>query len=451
MKYNINIIARQIFILATFLTTGCSKYLEKKPDKKLVVPSTIADLQAVIDNNDFMNGYPWGLDESSADDYYLTKADWESRYSEYDKNVYIWSSEIIGSSFPNVWSDIYLSIYNTNVVLDNVDKVSGESEDKKNAAGIAYFFRAFAFFRLATTFTNSYDDATADTDLGIPLRLSSDFNIKSVRSTNKQTYTQIINDLTNAVSLLPTLSNHVIRPSKAAAYGLLARVYLSMRKYEKAGLYADSSLRLNSELLDFNTLDVNANYPISIFNKETLFFATGGGSDLNNSIAKVDSILYESYGENDLRKLIYFKANSDDSHGFHGSYTGTSHLFQGVASDEMYLIKAECYARSGKIQEAMTTLNDLLVTRWKAGTFTPFTASNKEAALAIIIKERRKELVMRDIRWQDIKRLNKEGAGINLKRILGDQVYELPANSPKFALPLPDYIIKLTGMQQNPR
>jgi len=99
----------------------------------------------------------------------------------------------------------------------------------------------------------------------------------------------------------------------------------------------------------------------------------------------------------------------------------------------------------------MATLNKLLITRWKTGTFIPFTANNSQEALSTILKERRKELLMRDLRWQDIKRLNKEGANISIKRIIDSKTYELPPNSSKFALPLPAYIIKMTGMPQNPR
>jgi starch-binding outer membrane protein, SusD/RagB family len=51
----------------------------------------------------------------------------------------------------------------------------------------------------------------------------------------------------------------------------------------------------------------------------------------------------------------------------------------------------------------------------------------------------------------DIKRLNLEGAGITLKRILNGQVYLLPAGDNKFALPIPEYVIAISAMEQNPR
>jgi starch-binding outer membrane protein, SusD/RagB family len=71
------------------------------------------------------------------------------------------------------------------------------------------------------------------------------------------------------------------------------------------------------------------------------------------------------------------------------------------------------------------------------------------ASTSSLRTERRKELTMRGLRWIDIKRLNKEGAGIVLKRLIGDKTYTLQPNDPRYALPLPADIILNTGMQQN--
>ncbi|HEY0177744.1 MAG TPA: RagB/SusD family nutrient uptake outer membrane protein, partial [Pedobacter sp.] len=71
--------------------------------------------------------------------------------------------------------------------------------------------------------------------------------------------------------------------------------------------------------------------------------------------------------------------------------------------------------------------------------------------LRIVLQERRKELIMRGIRWMDIKRLNKEGANITLTRKLNGNVYTLPANDLRFALPIPDDVIAFSGMKQNLR
>src|SRR5690606_9897542 len=97
-----------------------------------------------------------------------------------------------------------------------------------------------------------YDEASAKSDLGLPLRLDEDFEKPSVRSSVEDTYRQIIQDLKESTNYLPNRPVHVVRPSRAAAYAILARCYLSMRVYDSAGHYAGLSLQLQNQLYDYN-------------------------------------------------------------------------------------------------------------------------------------------------------------------------------------------------------
>jgi len=68
-----------------------------------------------------------------------------------------------------------------------------------------------------------------------------------------------------------------------------------------------------------------------------------------------------------------------------------------------------------------------------------------------VLQERRKELVWRCLRWDDIKRLNKEGKGIVLSRRLGDAVYKLEPNTPGYVFNIPQDEINRSGIIQNIR
>jgi len=107
-------------------------------------------------------------------------------------------------------------------------------------------------------------------------------------------------------------------------------------------------------------------------------------------------------------------------------------------------------ARTGYLVEAQADLNTLLATRYKAGTFRPYQLTVTADVLDLILKERRKELIFRGLRWMDIKRLNLEGANIVQRRFLDGKEYRLEPNANRYALPLPDDIIRVTGMEQNP-
>ncbi|WP_343609398.1 RagB/SusD family nutrient uptake outer membrane protein [Chryseobacterium oranimense] len=112
---------------------------------------------------------------------------------------------------------------------------------------------------------------------------------------------------------------------------------------------------------------------------------------------------------------------------------------------------AECKIRLNRVEEGMNDLNNLLIKRWKTGTFVPITANSQAEALDIVLKERRKELLIRGLRWPDLKRYNRDGANITLTRTVKGQTYTLPPNDLRYAIAIPEDIITLSGMPQNPR
>jgi hypothetical protein len=231
----------------------------------------------------------------------------------------------------------------------------------------------------------------------------------------------------------------------------MSRVYMTRQDYPNALLYADSSLQIKSDLLNYNDLSASNAYPIPLFNKEIIFHCT-----IDQYLAFfpsrliVDSGLYRSYKPNDLRTNIFYYTKSG-AIAFKGSYSGSQTLFSGLATDEMYLNRAECYARAGKSDQAMNDLNLLLQNRYSTGSFSKIVISDADSALSLILAERRKELCFRGIRWSDLRRLNKDSRfAVTLTRIVAGQSYSLPPNSPKYVLPLDDVEVQ-AGLTQNQR
>src|SRR5262249_46970613 len=147
----------------------------------------------------------------------------------------------------------------------------------------ALFLRARNFYELSQIYAMPYNPASASTDQGAVLRLESDVNVVPTRSTVKDTYDQVVKDLTDALPLLPDIPLYKTRPSRSAVFGMLARMYLSIEDYGKAAANADSVLKYQSSLLDWNTLDtsVSAASPIiSYFPDEVIFYSL-----MNNNYA----------------------------------------------------------------------------------------------------------------------------------------------------------------------
>ncbi len=187
-------------------------------------------------------------------------------------------------------------------------------------------------------------------------------------------------------------------------------------------------------------------------------YAETTGNGTTSTAIAVDPVLIGLYETNDLRLSIFFGKNALNNLNVKRGYIGAGiYTFTGLATDEVMLIKAECLARKGNFNSAMDVLNQLLVKRYKIdpitkkSTYVDQTAVSIDDALNKVLIERRKELVWRGLRWHDLKRLNKEGANITLKRNVGGTEYLLPPNSPLYIFPIPDDEIALSGIKQNIR
>lgn len=441
--------------LIFFACNSCKKYLDQKPDSKLQLPTTVEAVQGLLDNESSMNLVFPATGEVSADNYYVPDATFNGLSSQPLRNTYLWLDDITGSEYPNHWSRLYDMVTIANVAMESLETINGEGKQLawNNVKGSALVYRAKAFLTITGYWTKAYDKNTAVADLGIPLRLNSDYNVISVRASLQETYDRILADLKTAIPLLPGVPQHVMRPSKSASYGLIARTYLLMNNYDSALAYTEKYLALKPSLLNYNNLSTAAAFPMPLYNAEvSMHSIISTPLILTSSRALVDSNLYRSYHSNDLRKALFFKANTGGSYAFRGSYNQSAAMFNGVATDEIYCIKAECQARLGKINESMETINLLMVNRWKTGSFVPFQAADVRSALLIILTERRKELIFRDLRWMDIKRLNREADfRITLLRRNNGSDYMLPPGDNRYAFQIPSSVIFLTGMPQNPR
>jgi len=443
-------------LFLSLLSGSCSDFLELKPDIKMVVPSTVADAELLLnDYTTLHTGYPiWG--ELGTDDYYLTTEKWSALSTLDQRNAYIWADE----PYMDVvqWQRPYKTAFIANQVLDilSKDRDGADRATVDRLSGGAYFYRAFAFHQLIEVHAPAYQQATASKELGIPLRLTPNIDEVSVRASLEESYGQVVRDFRRALALLPIAEPVRGRPSKAAAYGALARVFLDMGDFDAAYRYADSCLAMRPELMDFNTLKASETLPIPQFNVEVLFPAMSANAlAMNLSTALVDSTLYRSYQADDLRKVVFFRTNTNprNTYAYKGNYNKSSaQLFVGITTSEIYLIKAEAAVRIGKVQESLQSLNILLEKRWKEGRYEEITETDPEKLLAMVITERQKELLFRGRRWADLKRLNLEPRfRRTLVRKIGEETYALEPNSPKYAYRVPEIVVSVGEMPQNKR
>lgn len=443
-------------LIITLLLSGCSKeeFLNEKPKDSLIIPTTLVHFQALLDRDAYLNGTSQGvtpqLGESGTDNFYLLDADFNANLRPQMQNYYTWAVQPYAGVEVLDWLYPYRAILATNTVLNHLDRISASQSELNYLRAQALFHRAHLFYQLAQVFAPPYRKGTANDDKSIPLRMTDDINEPLVRSTVYETYNRIVDDLRESVQHLREDNDFPTRPSKQAGFALLSRVYLMMQDYTEAEKYADSCLAITDFLLDYNLINMALTEPLTGKNqsgiiKPEVIYWTGMLADpyqyypISFLSALIPDQLYNSYTEGDLRKKLFFEKRPN-GYRFRGTYnyfSTRSNYFSGLAVDEIFLNRAECRVRNGKVAAGLEDLNHLLEKRWEKGKYVPVENLSQEEALKVILEERRKELIFRGIRWSDLRRLNIEGANITLERTVNGENFTLPPNDPGWTWPFP--------------
>jgi tetratricopeptide (TPR) repeat protein len=135
--------------------------------------------------------------------------------------------------FVNRWYNKNSAVANANEAIEKITSATGISEDaKKVAIARAKLARALGYHVLVRLWGE------------VPLYTTSDGDTKT-RASIDDIYTQIVKDLEEAAEDLPTTGALPSVPTKAAAYGLLSRVYLDWGSnpltYDKLNAIANST------------------------------------------------------------------------------------------------------------------------------------------------------------------------------------------------------------------
>lgn len=428
---------------------SCQDFLDVRPNKKMVIATSVDHLQAIFDNTGVIKSQA-NIVEVMADNYYLSDADFNAQDNIIRQQYLRITPEI---DYIPGWTSYFRAIFYVNEVLEGIKKIDYSALEKQKVhhlEGSAHFVRALDYFHLAQLFTVPYEKGSAKNEKGLPLRLSSDFNQVVKRSNLYDTYQQIIADFERAIRLLPEERTvFPTRPWKASAYAGMANVYLTMEDYEQAEVYADSALRYSGELMDFSKLDIKSAAPFSAFNEEVLYFSNFGQvGPLSDRILNVDTLLYLSYKNADLRKSLYFNRRANGTFQYKGDYLipGQS-FFNGLTVAEMYLVRGECKARRGDINGGKADLKKLMDSRWETKNYLIPEVITGSQLLNLILEERRRELVLKGRRWYDIRRLHHlPGNAIKLVRKIGSNRYEMDSSDKSLnTLNIPDEAVRLGG------
>ena len=381
------------------------------------------------------------------------------------RNLYLFKKEVFGDAQDDgFWFASYNRIYYYNTVIDNVMDADGSDEQQKlSIRAEALISRALEYLYLVNGYAKYYDVRTAESDPGVPLILDEDISKKNlVRASVKDVYAQIQSDLQTALPNLPMQAKgNAFRASKAAGYGVLAKMHLYMGNYAEALKAANEVLEINNSLLDLKKYAVvkaqssigRTNVPQDIDNPENIYIKFAPYVyGLSSKVFGSDELI-SLFSEDDMRLQVYFTKNFRNIPTDKYVWAPYLRANLAVSSPEIYLIAAECEAREGSIERAIALINKLRDNRIKNNT--DIVATDRNDALQKVLEERRRELAMSGmVRYIDLKRLNQESQfAKTVTHVTGEGTFSLEPNSPLYVLPIPAKVMRFNknSMKQNER
>ncbi len=456
-------------ICVVVMLTGCNDFLDIKP-KGEKIPKTVTDYETLLNYESVQkvsDTYPTYL----TDDVYLpdvaqgTATPGLNSVEQSILNLYLFKKDVFGEAQDDgFWFASYNRIYYYNTVIDNIMNAEGPSEQQKHSIQAeALISRALEYLYLVNGYAKHYDVRTAETDPGVPLILDEDISKKDlVRASVKDVYAQIQSDLQAALPNLPVQpKGNAFRASKAAGYGILAKMYLYMGNYTEALKAANEVLAINNSLLDLKKYAVvkvqssigRTNVPQDIDNPENIYIKFAPYVyGLSSKVFGSDELI-SLFSEDDMRLQIYFTKNFRNIPTDKYVWAPYLRANLAVSSPEIYLIAAECEAREGSVERAMALINKLRDNRIKNNT--DVVATDRNDALQKVLEERRRELAMSGmVRYIDLKRLNQESQfAKTVTHVTGEGTFSLEPNSPLYVLPIPAKVMRFNknSMKQNER
>lgn len=401
-----------IFIFVASLLTGCSEeYLNREPSGNITAEQlqeaskTNPDISKAMVSGIYTLTFTQGTGGTTGhDDYGQKSIDIATDLMTGDMvlggKTYTWFAtvyELKGQKSTDErsimnWKYYFTIIKAANEVIDGLGGSDAMPEDPVNRAyfGQAKTLRAYAYFYLANLYQNSYEGNKNDACVPVyETQLTID---AQPLATVDEVYNLVIKDLEDAVVALDGYTrNNKTEINKYVAEGFLAYAYLTTGNYSGAVTAATDvinnggfQLMNSTEVIEsgFRNLTIRGwMWGIDFTTENTMALASfWGHMDIfTYSYAGVgdykgmDQSLWEQIPESDVRKGQFVNAFDDggllpiwkfwdSGRTVFGDRTWTNDLlYMRVA--EMYLIKAEALARSGKDAEAAATLWELVKER----------------------------------------------------------------------------------------
>lgn len=316
-------------------------------------------------------------------------------YGNNDNILFLFNNTLLESSAIALqkWSESYHQIYSANAVIEGCrNSTTLSTLDSNQFIGEALFIRALVHFYL----TNIYGD--------LPYATSTNYEVNRnlTRLPKEEVYNQIINDLEEAINLLPEnyISSERVRPNQSVAKALLARVYLYNQDWAEAANAASAVLNRPEFALEYDLSKVflkESSSAIWQFSPQSSSFNALEGSTFifqtgPPTFVSLRAEFYNSFENTDLRKINWIATKTNGTNTWYHSFKYKINTNTGSSTEysiifrlaEMYLIRAEARVQQGDFIGAKEDLNTIRIRAGLAET----TAVTQEEIITAVLQER---------------------------------------------------------------
>ena len=235
------------FLMAALMLTGCSKLLDKSPESNFTpdnfyknADDAKAAVNAVYDQmntSDIYDQVMWIIQDQSTDDAEWGNGRATANQPKNDLDKYSFTPSTV--TFQTLWSASYKSINRCNAALERIPPIAMDEALKARLIGEAKFMRGVYYFILVRLFG----------DVPLVLKETTSLNnLQIARSPSEDVYKLIIQDFTDAETILPVSYSAADKgkATRGAAKAFLAKVYLTREEWAKASAKAKEVMDLGA-------------------------------------------------------------------------------------------------------------------------------------------------------------------------------------------------------------
>lgn len=422
-----------IYLFIVFLFIGCDDFVDEAPKGKKI-PDKLIDLHYMM--QPMFDNQANGIYVAPITQFYMSD-DVEVGINDFLSgpalNAYLFEEHFYtGTQVDEGYASLFSAIYVCNYVLQNIDVVEdnpGDEIEPEHVKGNALFNRALNHFMAINTYADHY--TKDNTTNGLPYVTAADINQSFTQQSVQDFYAKILEDLDEALELLPEQSDWRTG-SKLAVHALKARIYMYMGDYEKAALSGIEALTIDDSLDDAKTWPGQTYYwqewasPATIFYKKV--FALSGFR------GRMTDDLVSLLKDDDYRKNWTIELPT----GGVGFGWGTKPSNAGLSRGGLYLDAIESLTKQSApdLDKAKELMSVFLTHRYSNPQ--DISSISNEELYQLTLDQRRIEFCSVGTRLYDIKRLNNiENANIDVIHNYDGETYSLKADSEGWHIPLP--------------